>query len=137
MGMYTELLLKCRIKMPEINSAEEKVIKLLFYKNYHSFNLDVNLILPSHDFFKCHNWSAIGNCSSYYHHPDSINSLVMIPAISSGIARLFSRSDLKNYEDEIQLFLNWFMPFVDEKKGSIIGWTWYEEDEEPTLIRKE
>ena len=44
------------------------------------------------------------------------------------------RCNLKNYDDEIALFLDWIGPYVSSLDGTFHGYTIYEEDIEPTLI---
>ena len=48
---------------------------------------------------------------------------------------LFSRSDLKNYDREIELFFDWLRPLTCALPGDCIGWQWYEEHDEPTLVK--
>lgn len=120
MGMYTELIIKCEIK----KNLPSEVLEILNYLFGNTEDLPMHL--PDHEFFACSRWSCIGRCYSYYHHPRVVNSFVE--------GYLFSRSDLKNYEDEIEKFIDWIKPYVDEFKGKCIGWSWYEEADEPTLI---
>lgn len=121
MGMYTELLLKVEVKdgLPE---EVEDVLNFLFNREDHSYPA----VLPDHKFFRAPRWPAIGSCSSHYHIPWS-NSMY------SG-HYIFSRSDLKNYDDEIELFLDWVTPYLATYKGVCYGWTWYEEEDAPTLL---
>ena len=42
------------------------------------------------------------------------------------------RCDLKNYEDEIELFLNWIYGYATTR--GFVGYMRYEEDSDPTLI---
>lgn len=43
------------------------------------------------------------------------------------------RCELKNYDNEIQKFLDWIMPYVQET-NEILGFYLYEEDDFPTFI---
>jgi hypothetical protein len=121
MGMYTELLLKCDVKN-DIPDADKKVLNFLFNNGEEPF-LDE---LPLHKFFIETRWKHIGNSSSYYH----------IPWATSKYAEdyIFSRSDFKNYRTEIETFLDYLSPLLDTEEGKCIGYWWYEEDNEPTLI---
>lgn len=122
MGMYTELVLKCQINTGSMNEFELSAFNYLF-------NIGERPVqLPEHPFFNCERWECIGNMSSFYHHPKPIKSFYD--------DYLFSRSDLKNYNDEILHFLNWLNPFINELDGKCIGWQWYEESDSPTLIYK-
>lgn len=120
MGMYTELVLKCMVKQdrPEI---VHKVLSYMFPQD-----LDRPDELPEHEFFKTERWYLIGGSSSCYHIPS--------PSAYYDGRYLFSRSDLKNYGNEISLFLDWLNPYLDNYPGECIGWVWYEEDHEPQLI---
>lgn len=120
MGMYTELLLKCSIKPEAVNNP---ILRFLFAGGPEPDREDI----PHHPLFMCDRWKHIGSCSSHYHHPKAMSDI-------NENGYLFSRSDLKNYDDEINKFLDWFWPFVEESPGQCIGWTWYEEEDVPTLI---
>jgi len=120
MGMYTELLIKCMVRenlAPEVQG----ILDYLF------LDKEKPKMLPNHDFFLASNWDLIGRCNSYYHIPMTINYYKD--------RYLFSRSDIKNYGNEIGLFLGWFNPYIDTEE-KCIGWRWYEEDIFPTLIYK-
>lgn len=124
MGMYTELVLKCEVKK-DLPPEVESVLQRLFGND----NDDVPYLpLPPHEFFACGRWSAIGRCSSYYH----------VPFATSRYAEgyIFSRSDLKNYEGEIDKFIDWISPYLKGCDGTCIGWKWYEEDDMPILLYK-
>lgn len=128
MGMYTELILKCDLK-DDIPEKSLRIIQNLF--NPEGTCIDAECIedLPNHPFFKCTRWSHIGNSSSYYHHPKAFSHL------EKGLGfYLFTRSDLKNYDNEIENFLDWISPFIRESEDKCVGWKWYEEDDVPTLL---
>lgn len=130
MGMYTELVLKCQIK-DEAPSQVKEVLKYLFKGG------EELKTLPDHKFFKCPRWNGIGQCSSFYHHPKALSDYWTGHGNNDDRGGyLFSRSDLKNYDQEIENFLDWLMPYIDEYEGQCIGWQWYEEDDEPTLLYK-
>ena len=119
MGMYTELVLKAEVKR-DLPQDVEAVLQHLFNGN------DAPDVLPSHPFFECDRWGHVGTCSSYYHIPFAMSNY------SEGY--IFSRSDLKNYGGEIEKFIDWLTPYLNEFKGYCIGWTWYEEADKPTLL---
>ena len=119
MGTYTELVLKCRITEHKSDLVEE-ILRFLFAKG------DEPSELPNHDFFKKTSWEAIGRSGSYYHIPSTQNYY-------DGHC-LFSRSDLKNYDDEIESFIDWLMPYIINAPGQCIGWIFYEQSKEPYLI---
>lgn len=118
-GMYTELVLKATIRdnvPPDILA----ILLYLFGKN------ERPKTLPDHPFFRCARWNFIGKCNSYYHIPHTFNFL------ENNL--LFSRCDLKNYDHEIEQFIDWVVPYLDHLPGACIGWTWYEEWKQPKLI---
>lgn len=127
MGMYTEFVFKGEIRKT-VDPVVMSVLSYLFNGN------DRPDTLPDHPFFSCDRWSSIGSCSSFYHHPRSINSWYDVGY--SDTIYIFSRSDLKNYDDEISLFVDWVKPHLDVLPGCCIGWSWYEECDEPTLLIK-
>jgi len=119
MGMYTEVLVKCNL-LPDLPPEVTSALEFMFNGG------DEPPALPEHDFFKKPRWSFVGKGSSYYHipWPDS--------RLSGGY--LFSRSDLKNYDQEIENFFNWIMPYVSAENGKCIGYSWCEEDDTPALV---
>ena len=119
MGMYTELVLKCEVKS-DCPSLVKDILNYLFNDK------EKPKELPEHNFFKCERWASIGHCSSFYHVPFALSKF------EEGY--IFSRSDLKNYDNEIDLFIDWLKPYLDEFERNCIGWSWYEESEVPTLI---
>lgn len=129
--MYTELLIKSDI----IRELPENVKYILDFLFNPSSNIDIwdenmkiklDISLPDHEFFKCERWDQIGRCNSYYHIPASCNFF-------DG-SYLFSRSDLKDYDNEINFFIDWVMPYLEEEEGKLLGWKWYEEWNEPEFI---
>lgn len=120
--MYTELIIKCDLVIKKDSQVEE-VLNFLF--NDKPMKIEN---VPDHKFFKCPRWDLVGNCSSFYHTPQSFSYY-------DG-KYLFSRSDLKDYDNEIMLFLDWLYPYIDEEDDRILGWTWYEENEKPEMITR-
>lgn len=125
MGMYTELVLKCEVR-GDAPDLVKQAVRHLFN------NEDAPAELPDHEFFSCHRWEWIGSGSSAYHHPEAVKSLVKYDW--SEDINIFSRSDLKDYDDEISKFIDWIAPYLSAPGETCIGWKWYEEDEKPTLI---
>lgn len=125
MGMYTELVLKCQIK-EDAPTDVKSVIAHMFCGD------DAPEKLPDHPFFGLTRWNFIGSCSSFYHHPEVVNSCPKFDYTNSQY--IFSRSDIKDYDGEIESFIDWLKPYVDAPEGQCIGWSWYEEEQQPTLI---
>lgn len=126
MGMYTELVIKCKVKK-QLPVEVKNIINYLF--NSTGDILNPPDCLPQHKFFTLERWHWVGKGSSVYHIPFSLSKYEE--------NYLFSRSDLKNYCGEIEEFLDWFNQYIDEPEDTCIGWTWYEEVDKPTLIFKQ
>ena len=125
MGMYTELVFKASLPKtipPDVRT----VLEYLFKEG------PIPTPLPDHPFFDKERWLSIGRCCSAYHHGRVVNSWDEEPYSRS--IKIFSRSDLKDYDEEIAAFIDWVRPYLDEPEEKCIGWSWYEEMDEPTLI---
>ena len=46
---------------------------------------------------------------------------------------LLGKGDIKNYRGEIQEFFEWISPWVDGNEGDFIGYSRYEESQQPQL----
>lgn len=124
MGMYTELFVEGAVRK-DAPYFVHHFIHRLFNRNYHVSGADL-LAPPDHPFFKCARWMVIGNMSSHYHIPLSISDA----RDDTGETWFVSRADLKNYEGEIEKFLDWIRPYC----SLLRGWHWYEEDAQPTTF---
>lgn len=126
MGSYTELVLK--VGLEDLPPKEQEVIEFMFNRNLGLPGSDklVPKDLPVHPFFDTPRWDAIGVSGSFYHHPHPFSDYYK--------GKLFTRCDLKNYDHEIELFLDWLCPYMI-KKGQkyCIGWICVEQDD-PMLI---
>lgn len=125
MGMYTELVLKCRLK-----NDLPPVVKLTLDFMLNPSHLVLPSELPEHELFQCPRWEFMLVSNSFYHHPEKVVS--RFNEYSSDY--LFVRTDLKNYDDEIGKFIDWIKPYLENVEGECIGWTWYEEEKSPSLI---
>ena len=125
MGMYTELVLKF-----EISKNLPKDVMQVF--EYLFNNGEEPSFIPDHEFFKKSRWFVIGKSSSFYHHPECVKSWCDVDY--SDTIYIFSRSDLKDYNNEIQSFVDWAKPYIRPSTGDCLGWVWYEEEDAPTLI---
>ena len=125
MGMYTEF----NIGVSLSDDVPQSVIDILRYMTG-----DINEIDSSvenlHPFFKTERWAILFKCDSYYFdgethtsfHKDDIDNKY----------HLTVRSNLKNYDNEIELFLDFINPYLDT--FDFLGYMIYEEDRIPTLI---
>jgi hypothetical protein len=124
MGTYTELVLKCTLKKE--SSIPPDVLNILKYLFRDRVEIK-DTAIPNHPFFSCPHWRAIGYMNSVYHIPETFNFF-------EG-NKIFSRSDTKNYDSEIELFIDWLLPYLDHQTGDCIGWVWHEELLKPKLIK--
>ena len=124
MGTYTEIFVKACLKK-DIDDLSINVLKYLFAEGVEPEQL------PDHKFFSTERWDRIGSSHSYYHIPFYTSSLLFDEI--GNCYYLVSRSDLKNYDDEIDLFFDWFKNLVNYK-DNFIGYSLCENDREPKLF---
>ena len=128
MSMYTEIYVKVVLK-EDVNINVIDVLKYMLGMD----NIELeDLILPNHSLFTTNNWHYMLRSGSYYHVPYVV-SLFEYNNISENYY-LVVRSDFKNYQGEVEKFFDWISPHV-EKDGdkTFIGYSLYEEDDEPKL----
>lgn len=127
MGMYTELHFNVELK----EDVPPEVVAVLKYM----LNRESNAVeppLPDHPLFQCFRWRGMLQCDSYYFRADTHSTLRF-----DDIGRsyyLCIRCNLKNYDDEIEKFVDWIMPYIDAIDGDFLGFSRYEETEVPTLL---
>lgn len=122
MGMHTELVISTQIKpVPE-------VIEVLKYMVGEIDTIPAKL--PDHEFFDCARWTMIFTSHSYYFVPHSVQ-LLKYDDIANAWS-LVTRADFKNYDREIEKFIDWILPYVDNE-DEMIGYSRYEESREPTI----
>lgn len=123
MGMYTELFISARIV------DDKNVISIL---KYMIKEIEEQPELPAHDLFKLTNrWEWMLQESSYYFVPRSMHLLEY-----DDIGKYWcfiNRSDFKNYDNEIELFIDWIRPHLRDKDGDMFAYSRYEESKEPTV----
>lgn len=129
MGMYTELQFNTKIK----NDIPEKVLNVL---NYFGDNTkEVPTSLPDHYFFSNHlRWHQFGKMSSAYFdaEPHCVFKQIYGDKAPYSFNMIFN---LKNYGNEINLFLDWISPYIYSTTGNeYLGYYRYEEEEYPTSI---
>lgn len=127
MGMYTELVFQGYTKHDLPQETQE-----LFY---YFFNEDSSELIgdfktPDHEFFQCDRWRQIGRMSSYYFIPFALRNMTEHVRSNEG-NYVFLRCDLKNYNSEIEKFLDWIKPYMEK----CWGYYWYEEDESPVIFK--
>jgi hypothetical protein len=129
MGMYTELYVSCRFRA---NLTTEEIDTLAYMFNFGHYPHPKKL--PDHLLFGTPRWEQIGNTGSHYFQPFATTSF-KYDATSQNYF-LTSRSDFKNYDEEVELFFDWIQSMVDEPVGQFIGYSRYEEDLTPTIYIK-
>lgn len=129
MGMYTELVMNVELKssMPDNVLA---VIRAMAEGEGDTLNRG---ILPSHPLFSADRWTYMLRSGSFYFVPTSATILIENFSDTDHPTRHLSvRTDLKNYDNEIDLFADWIAPYIED--GGFAGYKRYEEDEHPTLL---
>ena len=127
MGMYTKL--HCNIK---IDREAEECIEILKYML--GKTKTINFEVPKHSLFKAETqrWKFMLNSSSYYFTGTS-NSELIKDDISGYV--LHCDCDFKNYEGEIESFLDWISKYANYSDYyEYIGYERYEEAKVPELI---
>lgn len=123
MGMYTELKLGVELK------KDEKMLEVL--NKMINDNIYCRIGLPDHPFFKTSRAFAIFHCGSYY-----FDSKPFVELYDDGIRiTLTTCFNMKNYDSEIEKFLDWLCPYIETI--GYLGTYWYEEDDYPKNIFKE
>jgi hypothetical protein len=126
MGMYTELVMACRLK----DDVPEDVIKILQYMC--GEKVDDLKIPTDHEFFSYELWPML-NADSYYFVGQTHSMIRKVHELIGW--RLTVRTNIKNYHDEIEKFLDWLNPYMKYYDPiEFLGYIRYEEDVFPTLI---
>src|SRR6185312_7222024 len=126
MGMYTELIFGASIK----KDAPKEVINTLYYLvNSKKLWSDVSL-----EESVTKGINVLNGGGSYYF------------GVTDGVAKMWqdeidkewkvsARHNIKNYDGEIDIFLEWIKPFIDSGSGEreMYAIKIYEEDSEPTI----
>ena len=124
MGMYTELIFGASLK----ENTEEKVINALKYMIGDIEEKPEDFSLPDG---RCE-WLFQG--SSYYFGVNKSVGKMWFDDISNQW-HISTRSNIKNYEGEIETFLKWIKPYIDSGSGinEMYAIVMYEEDEYPKI----
>ncbi|HBG5345126.1 TPA: hypothetical protein SOK46_002689 [Clostridioides difficile] len=127
MGMYTEFV--CAIELKK--DTPKEVINIL---NNMIEGEDRYDITPPHPFFECRRWRWLFIMDSYSFSGRS-NTMFEYDDIAK-THYLTIRSNLKNYDDEINKFLNWIKPYIQIhcEDDEFLGYSRYEECRNPELI---
>lgn len=124
MGMYTELYLAIELD----KNTNKDIIEFL---NFQLNREETEFVSKSnHEFFKCSRSSSFGYMDSYYF--DSIPVFKFRHDDISNSYFLTMVFNLKNYENEIEKFLDLINPYIIS--DGHIGHKRYEEQETPTIL---
>lgn len=122
MGMYTELNIGVNLQ-PD---TPDNIINIL---NCMLGDID-DVEVTDHPLFSTRRWKVMLCCDSYYFdgHTDSS----MVRDNISGEYELNVRCNLKNYNNEIDEFLDFIRPYL--RTEGFMGYMRYEECDDPTLL---
>lgn len=128
MGMYTQFHFGSDLKK---ETPKEVTDLLQAMSDGIAYELDEKQ-LPNHDFFKCSRWAYLFTMGSEYFDYETAchfgkNELF-------GTYNLSVTSNLKNYDNEIDLFVDWIHPYLSKYDGDFLGYSRYEETEIPEVI---
>lgn len=121
MSMYTEFHFNANLR----DDTSENVMHVLkamttIERNPYGWVFET----PDHPLFKTQRWEAMLNSDSYYF-PSAANSVLNENSLSI-------RCNFRNYDNEIDHFLDWIAPYLDEF-NTFLGYSRYEEKDNPTL----
>lgn len=127
MGMYTELNIGVRI------CPTPTVLQKLNYMLGEDTE-DVHIDHPL--FTDSTRWKHMLLCDSYYF-DGKADSKLFIDDLCPDKPMYFLnvRCNLKNYDEEIEKFMDWLCPYIETE--GFLGYKRYEEQDDPTLIYKE
>jgi hypothetical protein len=130
MGMYTELHLNAKMK----RDVPDDVVAILKHMVADSAEyVERPAELPDHPLFaRTSRWGYMLRCNSYYFAADT-RSTLRHDRISDAYY-LCIQTNLKNYDSEIEYFLDWVHPYFDMEAGEFLGFRRYEESNRPTLV---
>lgn len=125
MGMYTEFHFNVELK----KDVPQEVVEVL---KFMLGDIVVEPKLPTHPLFETDRWRVMLGMDSYCFHADT-HSTLRLEDIGN-CYYLCIRCNLKNYNDEIEKFISWITPYLEQFPGDFLGFSRYEETEQPTLI---
>lgn len=110
MGNYTALVMAVELKKGTPQDVIDVLKALCGELPLEDLNLR-GIILDDQPFFKCERWLMVLRGDSYYIAGNTASGIVYddIPDCYT----LTVRSNLKNYDSEIEMFLEWLAPYSD------------------------
>lgn len=132
MGMYTEFHFNVEL----ISNVSSEVLEILKFMISNEEKKDSSLLnLPNHVLFNTNRWKWMLLCDSYYFNADT-HSTLRKENLGKDYYYLCIKCNLKNYDNEIDKFVDWIDPYVNKELGDFLGFSRYEESEDPKIIRK-
>ncbi len=129
MGMYTEFVFAAELK-PDVS---EQVLGILRYlTNHEAVSLRQRPHTPLHLFFKCRLWEIVLIGNSHCFPGDACSTLKFDDEMEKWTITI--RSNIKNYDGEIEAFLDWITPHLHAYEDKFQGYFHYEDVDVPTLI---
>jgi len=128
MGMYTELIFGAGLK----EDTPTEVIETLQYMMG-----DKEDMPKGYPFEDGSRHEILFRCGSFYFGVNNPVRKMWYDDISKNW-RISTRANIKNYGGEIESFLEWVLPYIDQGSGSksMYAIVIYEEDETPTIYYK-
>lgn len=126
MGMYTAFHISVRLK----KNTPDYIIKILM-SMVEDAKFPEGVTLPSHPFFSTERGEVLFRMSSAYH-PYGMPQLIK-PKHEWDEWTLIVNSSLKNYDSEIEKFIDWIKPYVSDG----VAYNQYEEDNKPYFLLPE
>lgn len=123
MGMYTELNIGVSLRA----DTPDKIVDIL---KYMLGDIDEKVETTDHALFSTRRWHYMLVSDSYYF--DSYTDSSMRRDDLDHQYKLNVRCNLKNYNNEIDLFLDFIRPYL--QTNGFLGYKRYEECDDPTLI---
>jgi hypothetical protein len=131
--MYTEIFFRGTL-MKDIPEEVVELLQLLVTGDFDEEMPEHLALIPEHEFFECSRYRWIFNCSSAYF-PRHATSFIEYDKYSGW--DVLVNADLKNYSGEIGKFFDWIQQYVSGPRGMFLGYSLYEEDEDPILFYKD
>ena len=126
MGNYTEFVFGAELK----KDTPKEVIETLTWM----IKGEDTYTPPDHPLFSTTRWESIGTgCSYSFGYVDPLSDIHVDDISGRHIFAI--RCSIKNYEDEIELFIDWIRPYIKRGSGEndFLGYSIYEEAKKPTL----
>ena len=129
MGMYTELHFNAELS----GDVPPEVVTILDYMLASASLAELpEPPLPDHPLFHTERWRLMLQMDSCYFSADTHSTLRKDDR--GDCYFLCVRCNLKNYNHEIEKFIDWVCPYLRQEDGDFLGFYRYEDSEDPTLI---